>query len=254
MFYGFVITEAGNNLLANIVAGQTLTITKVIMDKGTVESANAARQLTAPIDPGPDGTSTMPTVEGNTVNMIVEYRSDLNGGLQEGFWIGGFCVYGKVGDGTETLIYYGSLGDQKQYVSAYAEGTAPDVRRYPVSIVVTAGVEVEVTYPAEAWMSADDVAVSIKAASPHRHSYTLAVASWSGTAGSYSQTTTLLGVTADNNLCWGGVTATDKRAISRCRVDLTAAADGTLTWSTMALPVANIAVYVINNGVPVVMV
>ena len=99
MFYGFVITEAGNNLLANMVAGDKLTITKVVMEKGTAESKEAARQLTAPIDPGPNGTSTEPTVEGAAVNMLVEYRSDLNGGLQEGFWIGGFCVYAK----TETV-------------------------------------------------------------------------------------------------------------------------------------------------------
>ena len=158
MFYGFVITEAGNALLASMVAGQTLTITGVTMDKGTAESAEAARQLTAPIDPGPDGTSTVPTVDGNAVNMIVEYRSDLNGGLQEGFWIGGFSIFGKVGDGEETMIGYGSLGDAKQYVSAYVSGTAPDVRRYPVSITVTTGVQVDVAYPAEAWMTAEDVA------------------------------------------------------------------------------------------------
>lgn len=158
MFYGFVITEAGNNLLAKMVAGDKLTITKVVIDKGTAESAEAARKLTAPIDPGPNGTSTVPTVEGAAVNMLVEYRSDLNGGLQEGFWIGGFAVFGKVENGGETMIYYGSLGEQKQYVSAYVEGTAPDVRRYPVSITVTAGVEVEVSYPAEAWMTAEDVA------------------------------------------------------------------------------------------------
>lgn len=158
MFYGFVITEAGNNLLAKMVAGDKLTITKVVMDKGTAESAEAARKLTAPIAPGPSGTSTVPTVEGAAVNMLVEYRSDLNGGLQEGFWIGGFAVFGKVENGVETMIYYGSLGERKQYVSAYVEGTAPDVRRYHVSITVTAGVEVEVSYPAEAWMTAEDVA------------------------------------------------------------------------------------------------
>ena len=66
MFYGFVITEAGNNMLANMVAGDKLTITKVVMDKGTAESANAARQLTAPIDPGPNGTST--TLPGRTAS------------------------------------------------------------------------------------------------------------------------------------------------------------------------------------------
>ena len=90
--------------------------------------------------------------------MIVEYRSDLNGGLQEGFWIGGFAVYGKVGTEDAVMIAYGSLGDAKQYVSAYVPGTAPDVRRYPVSITVTTGIQVDVAYPAEAWMTAEDVA------------------------------------------------------------------------------------------------
>ena len=158
MFYGFVITEAGNSLLASMVAGQTLTITKAVVCEGTADNAEAARKLTNLIDPGPEGTSTVPTVEENSVNMIVEYRSDLNGGLQEGFWIGEFGIFGKVGTGAETLIGYGSLGDAKQYVSAYVAGTAPDVRRYPVSITVTTGIQVDVAYPAEAWMTAEDVA------------------------------------------------------------------------------------------------
>lgn len=158
MFYGFVITEAGNSLLASMVAGQTLTITKAVMGEGTADNAEAARKLTNLITPGPEATSTEPTVDGNNVNMIVEYRSDLNGGLQEGFWIGEFGIFGKVGNGAETMIGYGSLGDAKQYVSAYVSGTAPDVRRYPVSITVTTGIQVDVAYPAEAWMTAEDVA------------------------------------------------------------------------------------------------
>lgn len=158
MFYGFVITEAGNSLLASMVAGQTLTITKAVMGEGTADNAEAARKLTNLIAPGPEATSTEPTVDGNNVNMIVEYRSDLNGGLQEGFWIGEFGIFGKVGNGAETMIGYGSLGDAKQYVSAYVAGAAPDVRRYPVSITVTTGIQVDVDYPAEAWMTAEDVA------------------------------------------------------------------------------------------------
>ena len=156
MFYGFVTTETGNRLLASMVAGETLTITRVVMDKGTAESPEAARKLVAPIDPGPEGTSNIPTAEGNTANLIVEYRSDLNGGLEEGFWIGGFGIYGSAG-GAETMIGYGSLGDAKQYVSAYVPDTAPDVRRYPVSITVTSGAQVVIGYPAEAWMTAEDV-------------------------------------------------------------------------------------------------
>ena len=53
MFYGFVITEAGNSLLASMVAGQTLTITKAVMGEGTADNAEAARQLTNLITPGP---------------------------------------------------------------------------------------------------------------------------------------------------------------------------------------------------------
>lgn len=157
MFYGFVITESGNALLASMVAGQTMTITKAVVGEGTADNPDAARKLTDLITPGPTATSTRPTVDGNSVNMIVEYRSDLNGGLKEGFWIGEFGIFGKVGDGEEAMIGYGSLGDAKQYVSAYVEGTAPDVRRYPVSITVTTGVQVNVDYPAEAWMTAEDV-------------------------------------------------------------------------------------------------
>lgn len=48
MFYGFVITEAGNQLLAKMVAGQTLKLSGVFMDLGTVEDKETARQLIAP--------------------------------------------------------------------------------------------------------------------------------------------------------------------------------------------------------------
>lgn len=159
MFYGFVITEAGNRLLARMVAGESLVLSRVVMEKGTAESAEVARGLSAPLEAGPEGTSTTPTVENHTVHMIVEYRSDLNGGLTTGFWIGGFAVYAKDPcGGADILVYYGSLGDAKQYVSAYVPGAAPDVRRYPVSITLTEGVEVTVSYPTEAWMTATDVA------------------------------------------------------------------------------------------------
>lgn len=168
MFYGFVITEAGNRLLARQVAGDHLDISRVVMDKGTCEDDEAARKLTAPIDPGPNGVYTVPVWEDTNVNFLVEYRSDLNGGLKEDFWIGGFGVYVHNPDFDEAaeesednpeeiMIYYGSLGDAKQKVKAYVPGSVPDTRRYPVSLEVTTGVEVGTARPAEAWMTAEDV-------------------------------------------------------------------------------------------------
>ena len=158
MFYGFVITEAGNQLLAKMVAGQTLKLSGVFMDLGTVEDKETARQLIAPLEPGPAGTSTVPTVKGNQVGMIVQFRSDLDGGLKEDKWIGGFGVYAEDPDtGDHVMIYYASLGHQRQPIAAYVEGTAPDVRNFPISIRVTSGVDATLTYPAGAWMTAEDV-------------------------------------------------------------------------------------------------
>ena len=158
MFYGFVITEAGNQMLAKMVAGDTLELSGVFMDLGTVEDKETARQLTAPLEPGPAGTSTVPTVKGNQVGMIVQFRSDLDGGLKADKWIGGFGVYAKDPDtGDPVMIYYASLGNQKQPIAAYVEGTAPDVRNFPISIRVTSGVDATLTYPAGAWMTAEDV-------------------------------------------------------------------------------------------------
>ena len=158
MFYGFVITEAGNQLLAKMVAGQTLKLSGVFMDLGTVEDKETARQLIAPLEPGPAGTSTVPTVKGNQVGMIVQFRSDLDGGLKEDKWIGGFGVYAEDPDtGAPVMIYYASLGHQRQPIAAYVEGTAPDVRNFPISIRVTSGVDATLTYPAGAWMTAEDV-------------------------------------------------------------------------------------------------
>ena len=158
MFYGFVITEAGNQMLAKMVAGQTLKLSGVFMDLGTVEDKETARQLIAPLEPGPAGTSTVPTVKGNQVGMIVQFRSDLDGGLKEDKWIGGFGVYAEDPDtGDPVMIYYASLGHQRQPIAAYVEGTAPDVRNFPISIRVTSGVDATLTYPAGAWMTAEDV-------------------------------------------------------------------------------------------------
>ena len=40
MFYGFVITEAGNQLLAKMVAGQTLKLSGVFMDLASLFARN----------------------------------------------------------------------------------------------------------------------------------------------------------------------------------------------------------------------
>ena len=108
--YGFIITTAGEGLLARASAGEGLTLTEVWVGKGAVESAGAAKALTALLDPVAKATSTTPAVAGGQISMLVEYRNDMGGGLEEGFTLSEFGVMAKVGDDASGVAaHYGAL-------------------------------------------------------------------------------------------------------------------------------------------------
>ena len=153
--YGFIITTAGEGLLARASAGEGLTLTEVWVGKGAVESAGDAKALTALLDPVAKATSTTPAVAGGQISMLVEYRNDMGGGLEEGFTLSEFGVMAKVGDDAPTLLYYAALGDRAQPVPPIAEGL--DVHRFPVAIGVTGEVEVSLEYPAGVWVTHEEL-------------------------------------------------------------------------------------------------
>ena len=142
-------------LLARASAGEGLTLTEVWVGKGAVESAGAAKALTALLDPVAKATSTTPAVAGGQISMLVEYRNDMGGGLEEGFTLSEFGVMAKVGDDAPTLLYYAALGDRAQPVPPIAEGL--DVHRFPVAIGVTGEVEVSLEYPAGVWVTHEEL-------------------------------------------------------------------------------------------------
>ena len=153
--YGFIITTAGEGLLARASAGEGLTLTEVWVGKGAVESAGAAKALTALLDPVAKATSTTPAVAGGQISMLVEYRNDMGGGLEEGFTLSEFGVMAKVGDDAPALLYYAALGDRAQPVPPIAEGL--DVHRFPVAVGVTGEVEVSLEYPAGVWVTHEEL-------------------------------------------------------------------------------------------------
>ena len=150
--YGFLVTTAGEGLLARAAAGETLTITGVQVGKGIAAGADAAKALTALIDPVAAGTSTAPQVNGGQISMIVEYRNDLGGGLETGFELTEFGIMARAGDDSPTLLYYAGLGDSPQPVQPISQGL--DVHRFPVAIAVTGEVSVTLGYPADAFLPA----------------------------------------------------------------------------------------------------
>lgn len=70
-------------------------------------------------------TSTTPVRTGDAVSLTVEYRSDLDGGLEEGFSINEYGLFAKTADSAETLIFYGCLGDHPQWVYPYTPRRRP---------------------------------------------------------------------------------------------------------------------------------
>lgn len=144
--YGFVITTAGEAMLARAAAGETLVLDGASVGKGVVLSATAAKALTALIDPVAEATTSSPAVAGQQISITVEYRNDMNGGLETGFALSEFGITAHVGDDPSGLLYYGSLGDAPQTVKPIDQGL--DAHRFPVAIAVTGEVTVTLDYPA----------------------------------------------------------------------------------------------------------
>lgn len=155
-YYGFAVTDKGRTLIAKLVAGKQLSLSRVMVGSGSCPDDREPKTLTDLVEPVAAATTTTPTYDGASVKMIIEYRSDLNGGLDHGFWLREFGVYAYDPDDGEVLIYYGCLGDYPQWVSA-ASNTGVDVRRFPVCIVIGDDSGVTVDYDCEAWMTAEDV-------------------------------------------------------------------------------------------------
>ena len=154
--YGFTPTNAGRGLLASLLAGQTLTITRAMVGSGKPDSLEAMAALTDLVAPVARATSTTPVRTGDAVSLTVEYRSDMNGGLQEGFSINEYGLFAKTADSAETLIFYGCLGDHPQWVYPYSPGVAPDVRDYPVTIQISSEVNVQISFHADAFITAEE--------------------------------------------------------------------------------------------------
>lgn len=154
--YGFIVPNAGRDLITSLLAGEQLILTRCMVGTGQVPTEVQPTTLTDLVQPIAQATSTEPLVKGNQVDFTIEYRNDLNGGLDSGFYLSEFGVFARAKDGSEAMIYYGNLGDYPQWVQAYTNG-AVEVRRFPVAIGVSNTPQVILEYNADAFMTAEDV-------------------------------------------------------------------------------------------------
>jgi len=150
---GFAVTAAGRNLFAKLTArSEPAEFTRVMFCTGKLADNEDIFNVTELVAPLAEGTSTTPEYKDDTVSMILEFRSDLNGGLTETVWINEYGLYASDPDGGEVLVCYGNLGDCPDSVLAFKDGQCT-VRDYPISIVIGAVSDVSIDFPAAAFVT-----------------------------------------------------------------------------------------------------
>ena len=150
---GFAVTAAGRNLFAKLTArSEPVEFTRVMFGTGKLADNADIFNVTELVTPLAEGTSTTPEYKDDTVSMILEFRSDLNGGLTETVWLNEYGLYASDPDGGEVLVCYGNLGDCPDSVLAFKNGQCT-VRDYPISIVIGAVSDVSIDFPAAAFVT-----------------------------------------------------------------------------------------------------
>ena len=153
--YGGPVTTKGRNMIASLVAGADLIITNVVFGSGKIPEDTELMDMEDLVSPIATGTSDVPVAQDGIVSMTVEYRNDLNGGLEEGFWLNEFGIFAKTERMPEIMLYYATLGDSPQPVSAFHDNRI-DVRRYPVAIEMVIEGEPQTAYAPGAFVTADE--------------------------------------------------------------------------------------------------
>ena len=157
MLRGFAITQRGLALLAKLHSGSTLEITRAMIGEGQIPDEGNLRDLEDLVAPIAQATSTNPVTVGATTSFVVQYRNDLNGGLDRDININEYGIFAYDPDVGEILLYYANLGVYYEPVPARRENEPVTAREYPVSIGIAEDTQVILDYVASAYMTAEDV-------------------------------------------------------------------------------------------------
>lgn len=164
MNYGYKVTAEGRELLAALLAtGKELEITRVAVGSGKVaEDVNLA-DMTDLIQYVAEGAIAQRRHQDNILYLTVQYASNSTPGLGA-FYLAEFIVQAKhpVTEENVTLLY-ATLGDYIQPVNAYSESQPPDIRNYPLMLVISDEINVSVSAPA-GLVTYDDLAKAVEEA------------------------------------------------------------------------------------------
>lgn len=147
--YRFKVTTQGRKLLAGLLAtGKCLEITRVAVGSGRVSADEDLANRTELVKYVAEGTIAERRHHDNVLELTVQYASNFTPGLGA-FYLAEFLIAARDPEsGEEVTIVYATLGDYVQPVNAYSDTLPPDVRNYPLSIVISDEIEVTITAPA----------------------------------------------------------------------------------------------------------
>ena len=152
-FNGYVITEAGRNLIAKGLTGDTVTFTKMQLGDGT--TSNDGRTMTALVSTKAD----LPIIGlSNTGTGIAELRFLINNkDITTGFYIKEVGVFAKGADGVEVLYAY-NVSPNPDFIPPFSANNIIEIE-YVDSIIVdqvaniTASIDPSITYMTQAQIS-----------------------------------------------------------------------------------------------------
>lgn len=155
MGYCAYMTKAGYALQAKLFAeGGDLEVTRVEVGSGILPAETDWRTLTDLAESRARATSTKPLRQECTVSLEIEFRSDLDSGVEEPFQINEFGLWAIGSEGEEALILYGDLSDCPDTAVPLKCGGC--VRRYPVVLEIGPDANVSLSYPAGAWVTHEE--------------------------------------------------------------------------------------------------
>lgn len=156
-YYGGTVTVPGRDLVTSLLAGEQIEFTRIVVGSGELPAGVHPMDVKDLVNPVANASSTLPVVEDGSLYLTVEYRNDMNGGLEKGFWLSEFGIYAKTENTPEILFYYATLGDSPQPVNAYKDNRI-DIRRYPVTIELALDANIEVSYKLGSFITTEEAA------------------------------------------------------------------------------------------------
>lgn len=167
MNYGFKITTHGRALLAACMdLGAALDITRVAVGSGQVGEDADLAGIHEPVRYMAEGMVADRRREGDRLYLTVQY-SNQNNRDTETFQLREFTVYARHPDtGAETDLLYATLGDYPQSIPAYRPDFPPGLWSFPLTIVVSGELEVNVS-ASPGLVTAEDLAAHAADLSAH---------------------------------------------------------------------------------------